>query len=285
MLISTEIGSYRRYGNNCEVIGMLRDAGFSAYDFSMFEINDPKSIIVSDDYIARAEHLRAFADSIGIVCNQSHAPFPTDLPDQPGFFDKMKKYLIRAIEVSDILGANYCIVHPCNYYTADENARLYNELLPALRGKHVKVAVENMWNRAADGRVIPAACSDPESFLSHLAVLDPQYFGACLDIGHAEMGGLNTSATEMIHALGSKLSCLHIHDNDKIGDSHALPYTMAIDFGVVTDALAAVGYRGDITLEADTASKNYPRELLPALAALAAKTARYIKSEVERGSR
>ena len=211
MLISTEIGSYRRYGNNCEVIGMLRDAGFSAYDFSMFEINDPKSIIVSDDYIAQAEHLRAFADSIGIVCNQSHAPFPTDLPDKPGFFDKMKKYLIRAIEVSDILGANYCVVHPCNYYDAETNAKLYNELLPALRGKHVKVALENMWLRAADGRVIPAACSDPESFLSHLAVLDPQYFGACLDIGHSEMGGLNTSAPEMIHALGSKLSCLHIH--------------------------------------------------------------------------
>lgn len=284
MLISTEIGSYRRYGNNCEVIEMLRDAGFSAYDFSMFDINDPETIIGCDDYIARAERLRAFADSIGIVCNQSHAPFPTDIPGKVGYFDGMKKYFIRAIEVSEILGAKYCVVHPCNFYTAEENAKLYEVLLPTLCERQVKVAIENMWNRSPDGKIIPAACSDPESFLAHLSLLDPRHFGACLDIGHAEMGGLGTSAPEMIHALGSRLSCLHVHDNDKIADSHALPYTMAIDFGAVTDALAAVGYTGDITLEADSASKHYPRELLPTLAALAARTARYIKCEVERKS-
>ena len=44
----------------------------------------------------------------------------------------------------------------------------------------------------------PAACSDPESFLKHINAIDRNSLQAVLDIGHAEMRGLNTNAVEMI---------------------------------------------------------------------------------------
>ena len=75
---------------------------------------------------------------------------------------------------------------------------------------------------------------------------------SCLDIGHAEMKGLNTSAVEMIHALGKRLTALHLHDNDRWHDSHQIPFSMQIDFDAVVKALKEIDYQGYFTLEADS---------------------------------
>lgn len=71
-----------------------------------------------------------------------------------------------------------------------------------------------------------------------------------MDIGHAEMRGLNTSAEEMILALGDCLQALHLHDNDRWDDSHEIPFSMNIDFNKVISALKEIKYHGYFTLEA-----------------------------------
>ena len=60
--------------------------------------------------------------------------------------------------------------------------------------------------------------------------MDDPSFVACLDLGHAEMKGAGSGAAAMIRALGPKLEALHIHDNDKIHDSHQLPFSMKATF-------------------------------------------------------
>ena len=95
-----------------------------------------------------------------------------------------------------------------------------------------------------------AACATPESFNAHLDAVNDDYFVACLDIGHAEMKGSNTTAVEMIKALGSRLKALHIHDNDKLHDSHQIPFSMNIDFAPIVKALQEINYDGYFTLEA-----------------------------------
>ena len=87
--------------------------------------------------------------------------------------------------------------------------------------------------------------------LAHLNAVNDEYFVACLDIGHAEMMGKDTSASQMIEALGNHLQALHIHDNDKKYDSHKIPFSMQIDFGAVAASLKKTGYNGYLTLEAD----------------------------------
>lgn len=79
-------------------------------------------------------------------------------------------------------------------------------------------------------------------------------------IRHAEMKGVNTSAVEMIKALGSRQQTLHIHDNDKHHDSHQIPGSMKIDFAGVVQALKEIGYSGYFTLEADCYLKKYDAE-------------------------
>ena len=61
----------------------------------------------------------------------------------------------------------------------------------------------------------------------------------------------------MIHALGGRLGALHIHDNDKLHDSHQIPFSMNIDFAPIVKALKDIDYKGYFTLEADSFLNSY----------------------------
>ena len=101
MYISTEIHSYQHWGKYGEIVKLLKDSGFTAYDFSMFgeKWMKPCEFLHSADYIAQAKALRAIADELGMVCNQSHAPFPTLVKDNEEYNERMFDDLVRAIEV------------------------------------------------------------------------------------------------------------------------------------------------------------------------------------------
>ena len=98
MYISTEINSFRAYGDDKQVVKLLKDAGFTAYDFSMFGKGwlQPNELLASDDYLEKAKELRAYADGIGLPCNQAHAPFPTCL-DEDYALDSYKGKRQRAL--------------------------------------------------------------------------------------------------------------------------------------------------------------------------------------------
>lgn len=265
MKISTEIGSISYKVGEMKAVEYVAKAGFDAWDFSMFamagmnwkemkaEIRDWHPLNHSN-YLGFARELRKIGEDLGIHCNQSHAPFPTHNPI-------IGSCLKRAIEATAEAGGKICVIHPDNHKSAEENAELYMSLLPFAKGCGVKIAAENMWNWNNETQIAaPAACSDPKSFLAHLEAVNDDYLVACLDIGHAEMKGLNTTAPEMIRALGKHLQALHIHDNDKIHDSHKPPFSMNIDFNAVAKALKETGYNGYLTLEADSYMNDYSAE-------------------------
>ena len=106
------------------------------------------------------------------------------------------------------------------------------------------------WNNELD-QASSAACSHHDDFVAHIKAVNDPGFVACLDIGHAEMKGLGTSAKQMILALGDKLEALHIHDNDRWHDSHRIPFSMDINWDEVVGALKKINYKGVFTLEAD----------------------------------
>lgn len=283
--ISTNISPFYKVGDRKQVVKTLKDAGFTAYDFSMFcnERHKPYNDFLSaDDYVEKAKDLRAYADSIGIACNQSHAPFPTAIKGNEEFNKQMFDLVCRAIEVSGILGVKVCVVHPCNDYTAEENAKLYKKFEPYARKAGVKIGVENMWNWALGSpTATPAACSHHDDFRKHLDLLPSDVFVACLDLGHAQMAGLNTSAVQMIETLNERLEALHVHDVDGLHDNHQLPFTQKTEFEPIVQALKKVGYKGDITLEADCFASNAPVELQEAVAKYASAVAGYFKERLD----
>ncbi len=283
MLTSTQISSYRRLGDLKTVVCTLQDAGFEAYDFSMFLGGPSDEILLADDYVERARAFRAFADSIGMPCNQTHAPFATAKKGNEEYNDKMRPIIQRAIEVSGILGAKVCVVHPCNDYTPEENAEMYKrDFEEVARRAGVKIGVENMWNHHPDdyNKFAAAACSQHDNFKRHMELLPADVFVACLDIGHCYLEGMESDAVQMIDALGDRLQAIHLHDVNFKKDSHSIPYMQNIDYEPIIEAFRRNGYRGDITLEASGYSSKFPVELLPAMARFSAQIAAYFKERV-----
>jgi sugar phosphate isomerase/epimerase len=259
MRISTEINSIAKIIGAERAIESLGKVGFDAWDFSMFQMcqrdRATNTVIPTDhplssaNYLAYARKLKQIGLDNGIICNQSHAPFPTSAIG-------IMPYLKRAIECTAEAGGKICIIHPANNKSAEENAEMYFELLPFAKECGVKIATENMWNwnKETDESCF-AACATSESFLAHINAVNDDFLIACLDIGHAEMRPSGSGMVPMIHALGKHLQALHIHDNDLKHDDHALPFTMSIDFVAMIQALKEINYQGDLTLEADHVSR------------------------------
>lgn len=255
MKISTEIGSASGIIGEEKAVELVAKAGFDAWDFSMFsmcrydwgarkvlETNHP---LAGNEYLKFARKLKQIGLDNGIVCNQSHAPFPSVIPE-------IRSFLKRAIECTAEAGGKICIIHPCNDYSPEENAQMYFELLPFAKNCGVKIATENMfnWDREKNCPCF-AACASPESFKAHIDAVNDDYLVACVDIGHAEMETMNTSAADVIRYLGKSVQALHIHDNDKKTDCHQIPFSMSIDNAPIIKALKDIDYKGWFTLEAD----------------------------------
>lgn len=261
MKISTEIASASRIIGEEKAVELIAKAGFDAWDFSMFEMCrydwknkcaiDTGHPLAGKDYLAFARRLRRIGEDNGIVCNQSHAPFPSCC-------DTIRSYYKRAIECTAEAGGEICIIHPDNDSSAEENAEMYMELLPFAKEHGVKIATENMWSWDNEKDISRfAACATAESFNEHLDAVGDDFFVACLDLGHAEMKGSGNGAVHMIEAIGSRIKALHIHDNDLWHDNHQIPFSMNMDFDAIVKALKRVKYDGYFTLEADQYLKIY----------------------------
>lgn len=255
MKISTQTSSAANLVGDEKAVELIAKAGFDAWDFSMFDMCrydwDKQMLLpnshplAGDNYLAFARKLKQIGLDNGIVCNQSHAPFPTRCA-------AIRSYYKRAIECTAEAGGEICIIHPDNNKSAEENAEMYAELLPFAREHGVKIATENMWNWDDEKDESSfAACATSESFVEHIDVVNDDFLVACLDIGHAEMRGSGSGAVNMIKALGHRLQALHIHDNDKWHDSHQIPFSMSIDFEPIVKVLKDIDYQGYFTLEAD----------------------------------
>ncbi len=297
MKISTDTVFFPDFSNLAEALPLIRDAGFDCFDLSLFGMLSDDDKFNGPDYVAKAKELRKIADGCGIPCNQSHAPFPVTYPnDTPEHIEangKLPDKVRRSLEVAAIVGAKAIVVHPVHHLhwsdCAEElkelNRVFYTSLLPYCREYGIRVAVENMWQRNRYGNgIIDAACSRPDEFVAYMEMLDPEWFVACLDIGHCLL--TDHAPADMIRALGHKhLHALHVHDNDGIADFHELPFQprhAKVDWESVTDALAEIDYDGELTLESDNFHRNIPRELLPATLRYMAEVARYLANEVDR---
>lgn len=291
MKISTQTEHFAKIFGYEKGICKLAEIGYDAYDFSMFDIDLDNSLINCRDYEKQALKLRRISGENNIVCNQSHAPFPSYLQDNKEYNIRIFSLLVRAIEITSLLGGRMVVIHPAvfpnhkmgeNSLCMETNMELYNSLLPYAKECNVKIAVENMFNwYKGDVTASPATCSYAEEFnayLDALDALDPDSFVACLDIGHSEMentGGV--SAAEMIKALGhDRLKSLHIHDNDLVHDLHTLPFTQKINWEEVMTALKEIQYDGEFTFEADYFLKSFPEELVVNASRLMLEVGRYL---------
>lgn len=253
-------------GSETKALKMLCEAGYDGLDYSMFHMRNDESSFNKKGYEERARRVKEIVESYGVTFEQAHAPFPSAKDGNEPYNIRMLDKLKRSIEIAGIIDAKIIVIHPV-FYKKDKfqkNMELYGSLQQSAKDAGVKIAVENMWGRKKRFRkekIVPNVCSVAEEFNQYVDALDPRYFTACLDLGHCGLVG--ETAEGMIRAMGSRIGCLHIHDNDNIRDSHTLPYIQNMNWEEILKALADIDYKGNFTYEADNFLKLWPVDFLP----------------------
>lgn len=264
MKLSVETYVLREIYDDKEAIEMIKETGYDCYDYSMFWAKGEKNML-DDDWREKAHKLREYSDKIGIICNQAHAPFDIQYTDAFSETNANYEELVRSMEVAALLGAKTIIVHAIkknlpkevNFY--ELNRKFYKSLLPYCQKFNICVSVENLFNIIND-RTVPVL-SDPEEHMNFVESLKSDYINICVDVGHSAITGQRPE--NVITSMNKRyLKALHIHDNDFISDRHILPYTGKIDWESVCEALAQIGYEGDLTFEIFGFLKKLPQNLI-----------------------
>ena len=266
MKLSTQTDITAQRFTQEDAVRLIAAAGFDAVDLSMFE-NDSTKWMFEDGFVPRVQALKLLARNCSVYFNQAHAPFPSYRVGDDEYNKKIRPMLIRAIEIAGLLEIPNIVVHPVVFpeRQKEKNLDMYNGLLPTAKRAGVKIALENMWGHdPRTGVIVPNVCSVAEELADYVDSLDPEWFTVCLDIGH--IGLVREYEAPFIKTLGAdRLTCVHIHDNDFVGDLHTCPFTGRLPWKEIAGAFADIGYRGDITLEADNfLAKNLPLRLYPA---------------------
>lgn len=262
MKLAINMGNYGCRYNDADSIDIVKAAGFDAMDYSLMDMVDDDAPFNGDDYLEKAKALRALCDEKQIPITQTHAPFTfkaAQWDDAECFESVIMPRMIRALEISGILGAEVCVVHPIHHmiYRGHEeevferNMAHYRRLIPYGEKYGVKIGVENMFQRDPERRyIVASACADPHEFVRYIDTLNSPWITACLDVGHVALPISGYTAADVIRILGhDRLGALHVHDNDYTRDQHMLPYMGKLNWAEIAKALGEIDYKGDFTYE------------------------------------
>ena len=259
-------------------VDTLAKAGFDGIDFSAFAGEEFYTDVHPASYYT---DLRARAEGQGIAFLQAHAPFNSSFPDE-GKTEKRFQEIVCSMKNAALLGVKNIVVHPCQHMTFwDEgvperlfeiNMAFYRRLLPYAEEYGIRVCTENMYQQ--EGVIVEhSTCSRPAEMNRYFDEINHPLFGCCLDIGHTVL--VREDPAVFVRTMGAeRLSCLHVHDVDGMHDNHTLPYfgaiyewdshlgeyTGGVNWTRFMKTLAAVGYTGNLTFEADNFMQRLPEE-------------------------
>ena len=237
-----------------EALTFFADTGFEAVDINFSAVirreeMDHEPVLDGDDWRERIRGIKARADKLGLVISHSHAPFQFRYDDKEdpeyAFCTDM---MLRSIEATSILGAEYIVVHPL--VSRDRKKTLVKESIEELaeyaeygRKFGVKLAVENMTST---------------SVKELLQIADGVSRAVCLDAGHGNIHGMNLY--QAVLELKDSLKVLHLHDNfGKLGegvhcDKHLPPYFGTVAWEMLVKGLMETGYQGTFNYEVNVSA-------------------------------
>ncbi len=237
-----------------KTLAYLKEAGFRYVDISFFERYTSGSRYFTTDNEILAEEYKRALETVGITPVQSHEPAGNMLGNDGGayYFKKTS----RAIDLAGRIGIPSITLHAGNEsspFTREEfmerSADGFKKHIPLAEKYGIRLLIENT-EKSIDGVHIASA----DDIIELLERIDHPLFGACWDVGHANMCKLNQY--NEITKLGDRLMGLHIHDNYAVRrvpalDLHQIPYWGEVNFDAVITALLEIDYKGYFNLEVE----------------------------------
>src|SRR5215475_14509806 len=204
------------------------------------------------DYANRKQHVKEIAEwfrGSGVPLNSVHSPLYPDYEggragappvnvastDRAGRIEAMDE-IKRALEIAEQIPFRFLVQHlgtPNESFSEKkfEAAMTSVEHLRAFaKPLGVRILVEN----------IPNELSTPERLVEFIRTTHFDDVGVCFDTGHANMMGDVASAFEAVkHCIHST----HVHDNDKVKDSHLWLGDGAIDWNQTLELLSQAPHK------------------------------------------
>ena len=288
--ISISIGSLQNRYGDMEALRIAKEMGADGVDFGLdlgrrFDYRYYESIYSrsEEEFVAYFKGLRQYADSIGLKICMTHGRIE-------GFKNKKQEddALIENTRLdcyaTSLLGAPFCVVHGVTTMfhpeaTPEEmhdiNFEMFRRMLPYAKQYGIKIATETFGDVHGGARCdffgnIDQFIKTYERIASFEDFSD--YFTMCVDTGHSNKAtkfNNNPMPPDVIRRLGDKVSCLHLNDNNTVGDQHLLPFVAkrawqidgTIDWDDTFAALEEIGYDGYYNMEIDL--KRYGDDIMP----------------------
>lgn len=289
---------------------MLRDAGFTACDFSLNmyltnkdiygqELNRffDKSIEELCEYFAPQKEA---ASKMGIKIHQMHMPYPIYVPTASA---EINDYLSnemapKSMELCHYLGCKYIVVHGfklAKYLGSEqlewnETEKFLDSIAPIAKKYGITICIENLYDGIA-GHLVEGPCCDVRKAVDRIDAFNDKYgaevLGFCFDVGHANIVGLDFE--QFLTMLGNRLKVLHIHDNDGVADLHQIPFTFSknrenktsTDWEGFLRGLKAIGFNGVLNFETAPVLSAFPVEMKQEALDFIAKIGNYFCDEVD----
>jgi len=282
----------------------IKECGFEAVDFNIDHYMSTGKLAKdgiyptvfdksTEELLEFFKPLKEASEKTGVEIGQMHAPFPVWFKDM----DEINAHIFMALDkcfaVCEYVGCPAIVVHPVQRSTKEKewetNLAIYRSLIPVIKKyKGVKICLENLFNRRGP-RIYEGRLSNAADACKMIDILNEEaggeYFGFCLDVGHANLTGRNIK--EYVKELGSRLTILHIHDNNGLDDLHMIPYsylangaTHVCDWQGFVEGLRDIGYSGVLAFETFRIFPGYPKAAHTAALKLIAAIGHYWVNEI-----
>ena len=291
MRVGTMTSLFRGRRETPEYIGYIESirrchqAGFRVLDMNMCALSRRLTTLHEDNWKQQVDEIANEAAKLGMEFVQSHPPYPGRLdidglnsPEGQQFFKDM---VLRAIEITKMLGGKWCVMHPVTDLTSEtgdieaqiaHNKKYYAQELELSAKLGVGLAFENM----CDGPNRRRFCVTANELMALMDACNSEYVGICWDVGHANR--MMDNQVPSILKLGDRIKALHIDDNRGKDDLHVLPFTGNIPWEDVMHALYVGGCKADLIFEIGTCGDKMPECLKDEAARLCYKVGEHLVS-------
>lgn len=254
-----------------QAMQMCAEAGFDTLDCTP----DVKTDAWEENI---AEVVESAAQS-GMHIEQSHAPYNryTKLP-----LDVYSEYIRRAVIGASRMGCRQIVIHADDYEAPSEGysaqkalIQMYDFWAPfaELAISHgVDLAIETVFEDRPK-QPLSRFSSRANELISMIDRFADPHVVCCWDSGHAHLA-FGAKMNDVMRALGSRITCTHIHDNYYGKDLHLMPFAGEIDWAAQMRTLREIGYRGVLTYE--FVYGRYPEHLLADFLRQAYRTGEYL---------
>lgn len=218
-----------------------------------------------DDWEKQAYSIRDLSEKLGLKIIQTHLPYQGKLHEFDFFNEESYKHMqtctLRAMKISNIVGAKWAVVHPVKNPTylnseiekqIEENHKFYRAVFEESLNGCCGLAFENMIN--------DNFCTKVENLIGLIDSYNNSKVQATWDFGHANLIYGNNQ-DEAIRKLGSRIKAVHVADNFGEKDDHLAPYQGSIDWDKIFTALKDIDFDGFWDFEIGKTYSNLPIEL------------------------